>query len=304
MDDRVGGGCAGGGCADGSNTYDTGGRRVLRVIEELDDILTALRVLTRTCEKRKLHMSTHALELASEIVLRRRNYILNACSMAGIGPTYDSFPCENCYITYPTAFIISWLEYMSKYNGTPDGQTCWSLLCKRTCSLYFDTPPTVDRLVDDVLYPMGAPYSAGPKGGPPELLLSCGSRVFGEHYGRPTSSSLYPRLVGECEETDCLYRTVDVVSRLMRFDNEDDTRSDSILAGCLANLLYTRRNLGFDMDCIDNSEIDESRLRLSEALHSFGSEFLDETFAARFPFKITRSLPRPEAVDLRGRATD
>lgn len=62
------------------DNFNTLKQRDVQVIEELDDILATLPVLTRKCEKRKLHMSTHALKLASELVLHCRDYILNACS--------------------------------------------------------------------------------------------------------------------------------------------------------------------------------------------------------------------------------
>lgn len=258
---------------------------VLRVIEELDDILTALRLLIRACEKRKLHDPTHALELSLELVLRRRNYILNVSSVVGTGPPYDVFPCENCCITYPSAFLLSWIEFIIKddmlkmdnadhrNSETPIDEPCSStssssLLCKPTCALYFGTRPRADHIVDGVLYPMGAPYVSGPKGYPPYASSSLDLH----------SISTTNRLIGECDEIDCLLRTVTFVGKCLKGHAETNGSGDLTLAESLIALLYARYHFGFDMDCVRSAEVDSCRRRLSESLHSYDSKLLDETF--------------------------
>lgn len=281
-----------------------GCERVLHVVEELDDILAALRLLIRACEKLKLHDPVHALELSLEVALRRRNYILNVSSVSGIGPSYDIYPCENCYMTYPTAYLVSWLEYILKDEEAPidididDGNvSCCSnsnapvcsvrssksssssLLCRRTCSLYFDTRPRDDQLADGVLYPMGAPYVSGPKGDPP-----------------PYSSIQQPGAVGELYEVDCLYRTLCFVRKRLGLAVSGDGSaivrcsggSDTALADSLKNLFYTRRHFGFDMDCVCSADVDTGRSRLSEVLYSYDSRVLVETFNACLPYASRR----------------
>ncbi|KAG8325143.1 hypothetical protein J6590_075299 [Homalodisca vitripennis] len=68
-------------------------KNVLRVIGEIDELLNAIRILVRICEKQRLHKEAHALELSLELILRRRNYILNVSVPTESAPPYDSFPC-------------------------------------------------------------------------------------------------------------------------------------------------------------------------------------------------------------------
>lgn len=267
---------------------------MLRVIEELDNIMTALRLLIKACEKIKLHIPTHALELCLELILRRRNYILNVCRVTGTGLRYDAFPCENCSITYPTAFILSWLEYVLKEMartegdnscGCEDVEVCLSLLCKCTCTLHFGTRLRADHVVDGILYPLGAPYVTGPRGNPPRSSLRSPTvDIF---------SPTHDRLVSECDEIECLYRTVNIVynqllSNAFREDDNPALGGDRALAKGLATLLHARRHFGFDMDCVTSTEVDASRSKLSEALQSYSSVLLAETFTTLYPSLATR----------------
>lgn len=267
---------------------DVGPSRVLGVIEELDDILTSLRLLTRTCEKQRLHDPAHAFELCLEIVLRRRNYILNVSSIAGTGPPYDVFPCENCSITYPTTFLLTWLDYIiSSRNDsdTDDTHASSSLLCRRSCSLYFGAPRTVDHLADGVLYPMGVPYVSGPIGVAPRLVS------FNVTAELPLTAD---RLVGECDEIDRLYATLNAVRNRLSAD-------DRSLTEALMSLLRARRYFGFDMDCLNDADVNASRLRLSELLHAYDKRLLNESFFGRFPIARVESTTvpaRPGLTDL------
>lgn len=247
-----------------------GEHKVLHVVEEIDDLMTALRFLVRTCESRGFHCETHALELALELLLRRRNYILNVTSNLGRGPPpYDSFPCETCYITYSTVFIMSWLEYVLNLArdsaGVCNADTGVQLntaLCKRSCAEHFGTPVLADHLTDGVLYPIGVPYVPGPKREPPDDMLN----------------KLTGRKPGEFDEIRYVRDTVGLV--LERLDAEETTvhdrdgeegstySEDRHLAETVFKLLDARRHFGFDMDCVSDEDVERYRKVLVGELKS------------------------------------
>ncbi|KAG8270301.1 hypothetical protein J6590_097966 [Homalodisca vitripennis] len=250
----------------------------------LHELLNAMRILVRICEKQRLHKEAHALELSLELILRRRNYILNVSVPTGSAPPYDSFPCENCYMTYSSVFIMSWLDYLMNHarsSETSDGNAeemgFESRLCRRSCSLYFDTSPRSDHLVEGVLYPMGVPYVSGPEGGPPY--------------------SANPRHLAFSENDELEYvheasrRVLDTLSAVKDDGNGPIAPWAGIrLAESVTNLLSARRSFGFDMDCVDDAEVNRCRSQLSAVLESYGSEIIDEAFVCQFLGSGNRSL--------------
>lgn len=258
-------------------------RTVLRVVEELDDLLMAFRLMIRSCERHKLHGETHALELSAEILLRRRNYILNVSSSSR---RYDSFPCESCHITYPTTFIMSWLKHILSTLYDDESSSTQTLrypsLCKNTCSLYFDTPINTDHMIERSLYPLGLPYTPGPVNKPPSPSLL--------HF--PKSTILHNTRIGECDETEYVYKTLRFVSKRLRKIkdlqiNDNKLRKkvyaiDIGLAESAGKLLRSRRHFGFDMDCVNNTKVNSCRARFSEVLLSYGTKTLEEIFQGGF----------------------
>lgn len=241
---------------------------VLRVVDEINDILTAVRLLIRTCERCKLHRETHALEICLELMLRRRNYILNVSFVTNENYGYDSFPCDNCSITYPTVFLIYCLDRML---ANSDGSCDYSSLCRRSCSIVFDTPPQIGHIMEGVLYPMGEPYVAGPSYSAPATAAAVHTTPY--------------RLLDECDETKSVFETFRYVASRFGVANTNDGGSTSCfsttavttLAECLTNLLAARRNFGFDMDCIYDADVERCRTLLSVALHSYNDNVLGET---------------------------
>lgn len=224
--------------------------------------MAALKTLTRTCERRTLHRESHLLDLSSELLLRRRNYIMNVS-----GSPFDSYPCENCFITYPTAFVVSWLYYLLKLPADRDDDFIAAGLCKRSCSYHFATTAQTVHLTEGVLYPMGAPFVAGPLTGPPDC---------------EGASSI--SVVDELDELQHVTGALRLVVRAMRNHHSPDSSvgsADIDLAESVTKLLESRRHFGFDMDCVRDPNVALCRARMFETLYSYDSRVAAETLDLR-----------------------
>lgn len=260
------------------------GNCVLRVVGELDGLLAALRLLIRTCEKQRFHIQTHALAFSYEIILRRRNYILNVSSSNSDSPPYERYPCENCHITYPTSFLMSWLEYLLHETASFDQSKTISesgieergdkevfevihhSLCNQSCLILFGASSSsvngIHRMVEGVLYPMGAPFVAGPIAGPPTTYSTS--------------------LLGEFDELKLVLDTLRLVLKTLQSNNTRGNKSDSSADICLVesvfNLVEARSYFGFDMDCVNDVKVDICRSHLFDVLETYESRVLVETF--------------------------
>lgn len=257
------------------------GSCVLRVVEELDGLLAALRLLIRTCEKQSFHIQTHALTFSLEIILRRRNYILNVSSSNMDSPPYERYPCENCHITYPTSFLMSWLDYLLQKAASFDqpernakgveeeagrDEEIDNSLCNQSCLILFGSMSGgvngIHRMVEGVLYPMGAPFVAGPIASPP--------------------STYSTSLLGEFDELKLVLDTLRlVVNKLYTNDMRRDKShgsADICLAESVLNLIEARRYFGFDMDCVNDVKVNACRSHLFDVLETYESQVLVETF--------------------------
>lgn len=225
---------------------------VLQVVEEIDHLLTAMRILTRTSERQRLHAQTHALEFSVELLLRRRNYILNVSLVVGTNqpPPYDLFPCENCHITYPSVFIMSWLEHILK-SASID----YTSLCSRSCSQIFGEPVRSDQVYEGALYPMGSPFVAGPFRGPPRLGDA----------------------LSELDEVELVCRCLGLVVTTLRTTAFTECPADTKLAESAYDLLNSRRNFGFDMDCVQDPQVNQCKLQLMKVLDSYAYCAANET---------------------------
>lgn len=249
-----------------TDTIDSNCSCALRVIEELNSILIALRMLIKTCENHRLHRQAHALELSLELMLRRRNYILNIYSIsAGSGSLYGEFPCENCYITYPSVFVMSWLDYILKsavsvnVNGYEkiDCEPPTDHLCNSSCRLKFGASARADHRPEGALYPMGAPFTAGPSDRPPAVSQQ----------------------LSEFDEVGYVRNTLSLVLKSLESEYANTKTSVEVeLLECILKLLECRRHFGFDMDCVRDIQVEMYSTQLSNCLQSYDSRVLVETF--------------------------
>lgn len=242
--------------------------QVPHVVQELDCLLAAIRLLVRACERRRLHRQMHALQLSCELMLRRRNYILNVQLLLPGGseeaPAYNSFPCENCYFTYPTVHVMSWLAYILR--SATDGLTIdppSHLLCNQSCALTFGTPPLADIAAEGALYQLGAPFVAGPRAAPPEIV-------------RETSESAEIEYVREA--LLFVLKSLSPDGATDGSTKEEIVTAERDLVECISRLLDCRRHFGFDMDCVHDPHIELCRAQLSSCLQSYESRLVSDMF--------------------------